>query len=342
MFAVITPALIIGSFAERMKFSGFLLFTVLWLTFVYCPMAHMAWAPGGLMKSWGLLDFAGGTVVHLSSGTSALVAAIIIGKRLDLKDTSAGADLRPHNIPLVCIGTTLLYFGWFGFNGGSALASNGLATAAFANTMFAAAMGGGGWGLAEIIWKRKKPGLVGICSGMVAGLVCITPASGFVNPMPALLIGALGGFCAYFGCRIREKLPVDDALDVAAVHMVAGGLGELLTGIFARHGIPNLGGVEVAGGWLAGHFQQLGYQFAAVGSIAGWSAFWTAAILGFLWLPGIRKVFGIVADDKAQEIGLDRAEHEEYGYVFGTESLSPDRYDKDFNPVTVFAPTSIR
>jgi len=342
MFAIITPAIMTGAWTERLPLQTWAIFCFLWSTGVYDPVAHWVWHPNGWLFELGALDFAGGTVVHIASGSSAFVAAIMIGKRLEIRESSAGADLRPHSVPLVVLGTTLLYFGWFGFNGGSALASNGLASAAFTNTMYAAALGGAGWAFAEVIWKRKKPSLVGICSGMVCGLVAITPASGYVNPMPSLLIGASGGFVSYFACRLREKLPVDDALDAAAVHMVSGIVGCLMTGIFARKGIPGLGGLVLEGGWLSGHFIQLAYQLAAIGSVLGYASCMTFLILGFFWLPGIRNVFGIVMDDKAQEIGLDRAEHEEFGYVFGTESLSPDRYDKDFNPVTVFAPTSIR
>jgi Amt family ammonium transporter len=241
MFAIITPALITGAFAERMKFSGMLVFMTLWALIVYFPMAHMVWGPGGLMNVFDngavpSLDFAGGTVVHISSGVSALVCALYLGKREDYPAES----MKPHNLTLAFVGACLLWVGWFGFNAGSALAANGLAAAAFVNTHFAAAAAVLGWLIAE--WMRNgKPSILGGITGAVAGLVAITPASGFVTPMGALIIGlAAGGVCYWSVAILKRQLGYDDTLDAFGVHGVGGTLGAILTGVFARSSVQDV------------------------------------------------------------------------------------------------------
>src|SRR5206468_43914 len=230
MFAIITPALITGAFAERMKFSAFVVFSLLWATLVYDPLAHMVWGTGGLVgKVWGALDFAGGTVVHISSGTSALVCAIVIGKRLGF----GSEPMPPHNLPLTVTGAALLWVGWFGFNAGSAVAANALATSAFVATNTATAAAALSWMGAEWLGKGK-PTVLGAASGAVAGLVAITPASGFVEPMPALVIGAVAGVLCYSACNLKAALGwYDDALDVVGVHGVGGTWGAIATGLWA-------------------------------------------------------------------------------------------------------------
>ena len=238
MFFIITPALICGAFAERMKFSTMVVFSVLWSTLIYCPLAHWIWGGGVLafgsphaarLGTGGAIDFAGGTVIHLSSGVSALVCALMLGKRIGYGSES----MPPHNMTYCAIGAAMLWVGWFGFNAGSALTAGRLATNAFAATHFAAAAGGMTWIILE--WLiRGKPSVLGICSGLVAGLACITQASGYVTPMPAFLIGAVGGGVCYMMCTIvKVRLGYDDSLDVFGVHGIAGTLGDLLTGIFA-------------------------------------------------------------------------------------------------------------
>jgi len=229
MFAIITPALIIGAFAERMKFSAFLLFTLLWATFVYDPLCHWVWGVGGFLKNLGALDFAGGTVVHINAGIAALVTAIVLGKRVNL-DKNVPA---PHNMPFVVLGTGLLWFGWFGFNAGSALAANGLSVNAFVVTNTSAAAAGLAWALIEW-WRNGKPTIFGVCSGAVAGLVAITPAAGFVSVIPAIIIGLLVSvFCFMAVTIIKPKLGYDDSLDAFGVHCVGGIWGALATGLFA-------------------------------------------------------------------------------------------------------------
>ena len=232
MFAIITPALITGTFAERMKFSTFLVFTLLWATLVYDPLAHWVWAKGGWLSSLGTLDFAGGTVVHISSGVSALAAALVIGKRQGF-----GRDpMPPHSLPLTVAGAALLWFGWFGFNAGSALSAGGLAASAFTVTNTAAASGALAWMFSE--WAiRGKPTVLGAASGAVAGLVAITPASGYVGPLAAILIGGVAGFLCYNACNMKTKLGYDDSLDVVGVHGVGGTWGAVATGLFATTSI---------------------------------------------------------------------------------------------------------
>src|SRR6266404_1207161 len=255
MFAVITPALITGAFAERKKFSTFLVFILLWATFVYDPLAHWVWGVGGWLKNLGALDFAGGTVVHISSGISALAAAIVIGKRKGY----GHQPMPPHNLPLTVMGASLLWFGWFGFNAGSALAANGLAAHAFMTTNTATAAAALGWMFTE--WSsRGKPTVLGAASGAVAGLVAITPAAGYVTPMAAIVIGAVAGIICYSACNLKSKLGYDDSLDVVGVHGVGGTWGALATGVFATKLVNDADG----DGLLYGNPKQLGVQLLAV------------------------------------------------------------------------------
>jgi ammonium transporter, Amt family len=314
MFAIITPALITGAFAERMKFSAFLVFSLLWATLVYDPLAHMVWGTGGLIgKGWGALDFAGGTVVHISSGVSALVCAIVIGKRLGF-----GADpMPPHNLPLTVTGAALLWVGWFGFNAGSALAANGLATSAFVATNTATAAATLSWMSSE--WFHKgKPTVLGAASGAVAGLVAITPASGFVAPMPALLIGAVAGVLCYGACNLKAVLGwYDDALDVVGVHGVGGTWGALATGLWATAKInPDVfspkGPAVSEGLFISGQWGLFSNQVLAVLVSYG------LAIAGSLVCLAITSlvVGGLRASDDDEFAGLDLSQHSENAYVF--------------------------
>jgi Amt family ammonium transporter len=309
MFAIITPALITGAFAERMKFSAFLLFSLLWATLVYDPLAHMVWGMGGLLgKVWGALDFAGGTVVHISSGTSALVCAIVIGKRLGY-----GSDpMPPHNMPFVLAGAALLWFGWFGFNAGSALAANALATSAFVATNTATAAATLSWMAAEWLGKGK-PTVLGAASGAVAGLVAITPASGFVAPMPALLIGAVAGALCYLACNLKTVLGwYDDALDVVGVHGVGGTWGAIATGLWASSAVNSA--VSTQGLFIGGEWGLLTTQVAAVLVTYG------VAIGGSLVCLGITAAVtgGLRVDEDDEFAGLDLSQHSENAYAFAT------------------------
>jgi len=316
MFAIITPALITGAFAERMKFSAFFLFSLLWATLVYDPLAHMVWGTGGLLgKIWGALDFAGGTVVHISSGTSALVCALVLGKRLGY-----GSDpMPPHNMPFVLIGAALLWFGWFGFNAGSALAANGLATSAFVATNTATAAASLSWMFAE--WFGKgKPTVLGAASGAVAGLVAITPASGFVAPMPALLIGAVAGVLCYSACNLKTVLGrYDDALDVVGVHGVGGTWGAIATGLWASAQVnPDVfapkGPAVSQGLFISGEWGLLGYQVLAVLTT------YVLAVVGSLVCLGITSAVtgGLRVNEDDEFAGLDLSQHSENAYVFAT------------------------
>jgi ammonium transporter, Amt family len=318
MFAIITPALITGAFAERMKFSAMAVFLSLWSLFVYSPMAHMVWGAGGFLNSSGgrfpSLDFAGGTVVHVTSGVSALVTAIYLGKRLGYPKTA----MPPHSMVLSFIGACLLWVGWFGFNAGSALNSGPLATSAFINTHFAAAAAALGWTVTEWIHNGKPTALGGI-SGAVAGLVAITPASGFVQPMSALLIGVLAGiFCSFMVFEVKSRLGYDDSLDAFGVHGAGGTLGALLTGIFAVSFINPAFGNDPAGkplptGVLDGHWGQLGNQAAGV-AIA-----WGISLVGTLVLLFVvDKVIGLRVSPEHESEGLDLSQHGEEGYDFNT------------------------
>jgi ammonium transporter, Amt family len=302
MFAVITPALITGAFAERMKFISFLLFTVLWSTFVYNPLAHWVWGSGGWIGKMGALDFAGGTVVHISSGVSALAAALLVGRRLGYGSTA----YIPHNLPMTITGAALLWFGWFGFNAGSALAANGLAASAFVVTHIASAVAALSWLLVEWI-HRGKPTTLGAASGAVAGLVAITPGSGFVGPGPAILIGALAGVLCYGGVMLKGKLRYDDSLDVVGIHGLGGTWGALATGLFASKAVNPAG----SDGLFFGNPGQLGIQFFSVVVTIVFAFVMTVLILKVVaWVTGVR------VSDEDEERGMDITLHDEKGYSF--------------------------
>jgi Amt family ammonium transporter len=301
MFAVITPALITGAFAERMKFSSFLVFTLLWATFIYDPLAHWVWAIGGWMRKMGALDFAGGTVVHISSGVSALAAAIVIGKRRGYPQE----PMPPHNLTMTVTGASLLWFGWFGFNAGSAIAANKLATNAFVVTHLATAAAALAWMFAE--WNsRGKPTVLGAASGAVAGLVAITPASGFVGPMPAIAIGAGAGVFCYSACILKTRLGYDDSLDVVGVHGVGGTWGALATGLFASKAVNPDG----ADGLFFGNPGQLGIQAIAV------LATWVFAFVGtIILLKVVDAIMGLRVSQDEEQVGIDLSQHDENAYA---------------------------
>ena len=310
MFAIITPALITGAFAERMRFSAMLLFTILWLLFIYLPMAHMVWGKGGLLNFFAggavpCLDFAGGTVVHITSGVSALVCAIYMGKRIGYPND----PIKPHSLVLSFIGACLLWVGWFGFNAGSALSAGALASSAFVATHFGAAAGALGWLLAEWI-KHGKPSVLGGISGAVAGLVAITPGSGFVAPMPALLIGFLAGLVCYFMVVVaKSKFGYDDSLDAFGVHGVGGTLGAVLTGVFATQAVNGTGPM----GLVDGNGQQV------VNQIIGCAIAIGLAVVGtFIILKICDIVMGVRADTQEEMMGLDLSMHGEEGYNLET------------------------
>lgn len=301
MFAIITPALITGAFAERMKFSTFLVFILLWATFVYNPLCHWVWGVGGWMGAMGALDFAGGTVVHISSGISALAAAIIVGRRRGYGSTA----FIPHNLPMTITGAALLWFGWFGFNAGSALAANGLAANAFVVTHVASAAAALTWILME--WAhRGKPTTLGAASGAVAGLVAITPASGFVGPLPAMAIGGAAGIICYGGVLLKSKLGYDDSLDVVGIHGLGGTWGALATGLFASTAINPDG----ANGLFFGNPAQLWTQFVSVIVTMVFAFCMTFIILKVLDL-----IMGLRVSEEEEERGLDISLHNEGGYA---------------------------
>jgi Amt family ammonium transporter len=314
MFAIITPALITGAFAERMKFSAMAVFLSLWSLLVYSPMAHMVWGVGGLLNSTGgripSFDFAGGTVVHVTSGVSALVTCIYLGKRLGYPKV----PMPPHSMVLSFIGACLLWVGWFGFNAGSALSAGTLATSAFVNTHFAAAAAAFGWTIAEWI-HNGKPTALGAISGAVAGLVAITPASGFVQPLSALVIGLIAGaVCSFMVFEVKSRLGYDDSLDAFGVHGAGGTLGALLTGIFATGAINAAYGRDAAGktiptGVVDGHWGQLLNQTAGAAIAWGLSIVGTLALL-FL----VDKVMGLRVSAEDEAAGLDLSQHGEEGY----------------------------
>ncbi len=300
MFAIITVALITGSFAERAKFSTFIIFVLLWTTFIYDPLAHWVWG-GGWMGAMGALDFAGGTVVHISSGASALAAAIMFGKRIGYGQE----PMPPHNLPFSVIGASLLWVGWFGFNAGSALAADGLATAAFVNTNTAAAAAVLSWMTMDWL-LRGKPTALGAASGAVAGLVAITPAAGFVGPISSIFIGLGAGIFCATACNLKTKLGYDDSLDVVGVHGVGGTWGALATGLFASTAI-NAGGGD---GLFFGNPGQLWIQFVAV------LATWVLAFVGTLLILSILKALrGLRVSGEEEQIGLDLSQHNERGYA---------------------------
>lgn len=296
MFAIITPALVIGAFAERMKFSAFVLFIVLWVTIVYAPVAHWVWAKEGWLGDVGALDFAGGTVVHINSGVAALAAALIFGRRLGFGEQ----PMVPHNVPMVVLGAALLWFGWFGFNAGSALAADGLAVNAFVVTNTAAAAAVVAWVAMSWIFGGK-PSVVGAASGAVAGLVAITPASGFVGPMPAVIIGLGAGVFCYGAIELLAKFNVDDSLAVWGVHGIGGTWGALATGLFVGIGF---GISEVP------LLEQVFKQIVAIGATWGWSFVMTSIIL-----VAIRYTIGLRVEDSEEEAGLDVSQHGEPAYV---------------------------
>lgn len=299
MFAIITPALITGAFAERMKFKAYVVFISLWTVLVYSPLAHWVWG-GGWLAKMGALDFAGGTVVHIASAAAALAAAIAVGRRKDL----GKPDLQPHNLPMTLLGAGILWFGWFGFNAGSAIAANQVAGAAFMATHLAAACGMLGW-IAVEWWQHGKPTTLGAASGAVAGLVGITPAAGFVDALPAMAIGLTVGVLCYFGVKLKNRFRFDDALDVVGVHGVGGTTGAILTGVFAGV-VTN----PTYRGLIAGNAAQLWPQIVGVVATIAFSF-----SVSFVLLKVIDRVIGLRVDDEAEERGLDLAEHAETGYV---------------------------
>jgi Amt family ammonium transporter len=305
MFAIITPALMIGAFAERMKFSTFLVFSLVWSTIIYDPLAHWVWGTGGWLRSMGALDFAGGTVVHISSGMSALVAVMIIGKRVGFGKIAT----PPHNLPFAVIGASMLWVGWFGFNAGSALSAGGLATSAFVVTHTAASLAALGWMLAEWI-KTGKPTMLGAASGAVAGLVAITPASGFVSPLSAIVIGLAAGVICYTAVMMKSKFGYDDSLDVVGVHGVGGIFGAIATGIFASKAINPAG----ADGAIYGNWGLVGTQIVAVAVTIVFAVAGTTIILLVL-----KAVMGLRVTEEEERMGLDLSQHSENAYVFGAD-----------------------
>lgn len=298
MFAIITPALITGAFAERMKFSAYVAFMLAWAVLVYNPVCHWVWGPGGWLGSMGALDFAGGTVVHMTSGFSALVAAVLIGKRLGYPRE----PMVPNSLIWTVLGAGMLWFGWFGFNGGSALAANASAALAFTTTQIAATGGALSWAVVE--WMRTgKPTVLGVASGIVAGLVAVTPASGFVGPMAALIIGLLAGVICYAAVLMKGRFGYDDSLDVFGVHGIGGTLGALLTGVFARE---MWGGAD---GLIAGNFQQFLVQVYSVAATAVY-----AVIVSYIILKIIDVTIGLRVSNDDERQGLDTTQHGETGY----------------------------
>ena len=314
MFFIITPALICGAFAERMKFSTMVVFMILWGTLVYCPLCHAVWG-GGLLQYGsknallgGALDFAGGTVVHISSGVSALICALVLGKRLGY----GSEPMPPHNLTYTAIGAAMLWVGWFGFNAGSALNASGLAASAFCATHFAAAAGGLTWAAMEWI-TRGKPSILGTCSGVVAGLVCITPAAGFVTPMPALLMGVAVGIVCFLACTsLKSRFKYDDSLDAFGVHGVGGTLGAILTGVFATRAT---GATEsISGDKLLGLLEGGPVLAAQIVAVA---ITWVLAIVAtYVILKVLDALMGLRVPRTAEIEGLDISQHGEEGYIF--------------------------
>jgi len=294
MFAIITPALITGAFAERMKFRAFVLFTALWASFVYFPLCHWVWG-GGWLQKMGALDFAGGTVIHLNAGVAALVAALMLGKRKGYRQE----PIYPHNLTMTMLGAAILWFGWFGFNAGSAAAANATAAIAFFATQIATGTAALAWIVCEKI-IRKKPTTLGFASGAVAGLVAITPASGFVTPVPAMIIGLVAGAICYFAVLVKEKIGYDDSLDVVGVHGVGGLWGAVATGLFA-----SVGGT----GLFYGNAHQLVVQLITSGTAVVFSLIMTTAIL-FV----VKKITGLRVEEEEEVQGLDLSLHGETGY----------------------------
>ena len=301
MFAIITPALITGAFAERMKFSAFLVFMVLWVTIVYCPVAHWVWGDGGWLKGLGALDFAGGTVVHINAGIAALAAALVVGKR---QGYGNHATFIPHNLPMTVLGAGLLWFGWFGFNAGSALAANALASSAFTATHLATCAATLAWVATEWI-VRGKPTTLGAASGAVAGLVAITPAAGFVGPMAAILIGIGSGVICYLAVLLKPRLGYDDSLDVVGVHCVGGVWGALATGLFASKLVNSAG----ADGLFYGNPGQFVIQVIAVVATLVFSF-----VVSYILFKILDATMGLRVTPEDEVAGLDITEHQETGY----------------------------
>lgn len=302
MFAIITPALIIGAYAERVKFSAFLLFTILWATFVYDPLAHWVWNPDGWLRGLGALDFAGGIVVHVSSGISALMLALMLGKRIGYNHK----PIRPHNLPFTVLGGALLWFGWFGFNAGSALAADGLAANAFVTTHMATAAAGFTWALVEW-WHNGSPTILGVVTGAVAGLVAITPACGFVNPMNAMFIGMMVAVICYMAVAvIKSKAGYDDSLDAFGVHGVGGTIGTIATGIFAEKAVNAAG----ADGLLFGNI----HQFLVQGFLVVVAVLF-AVIMTFIIYKIVDALIGMRVEEKNEIIGLDLTQQSESAYT---------------------------
>jgi len=302
MFAVITPALIIGAFAERMKFSALCVFMLLWATFVYDPVAHWVWGVGGFLRQWGALDFAGGTVVHINAGMTALAAALVLGRRQGYPDGMS----PPHNLPFAVLGAALLWFGWFGFNAGSALGANGLAGSAFTVTHIAAAAAGVTWALLDWL-KHKKPTTLGMITGVVAGLVSITPASGFVTPMGAIWIGLGAGAIPWVAVTyIKGALGYDDTLDAFGVHGIGGIWGAIATGLFATKSVNPAG----ADGLLYGNPLLFWIQIKTVFITVVWSL-----VLGFVLLKIVDVFMGLRVSEHEERVGLDLTLHREAAYT---------------------------
>ena len=301
MFAIITPALITGAFAERMKFSAFLVFMVLWVTIVYCPVAHWVWGDGGWLKNLGALDFAGGTVVHINAGIAALAAALVVGKRQGYGNHTT---FIPHNLPMTVLGAGLLWFGWFGFNAGSALAANALASSAFTATHLATCAATLAWVATEWI-VRGKPTTLGAASGAVAGLVAITPAAGFVGPMSAILIGLGAGVICYLAVLAKPRLGYDDSLDVVGVHCVGGVWGALATGLFASKLVNSAG----ADGLFYGNPGQFLIQVIAMVVTMVFSF-----VVSYILFKILDATMGLRVTPEDEVAGLDITEHQETGY----------------------------
>ena len=301
MFAVITPALITGAFAERKRFKAFVVFTLLWATLVYDPVAHWVWGVGGWLRMLGALDFAGGTVVHITSGVSALVAALVLGRRKGL----GSEPIEPHDATMTVLGASLLWFGWFGFNAGSALTSGGLATSAFVVTNTAAAMAALTW--MTVSWLHKgAPSVLGASAGAVAGLVAITPASGYVDVSSAIVIGLGAGTICYLAIQLTKRLRVDDALDVFGVHGVGGAWGALATGLFASSAVNS----AATNGLINGNPAQLGIQLVAVAVVVAY-----AGVMTFVILKVINLFVALRVPEQDEVLGLDASQHREAAYT---------------------------
>jgi Amt family ammonium transporter len=300
MFAVITPALIAGAFAERVRFPAFVVFSLLWAIFVYNPVCHWIWGSGGWLAKLGVLDFAGGLVVHATCGAAALASVIVIGPRKGYGQT----NFMPHNLPMTMLGTGLLWFGWFGFNGGSALAANEVAATAFVATHLAGMSGMAMWTVMEWI-KLGKPTTLGAASGAISGLATITPAAGFVGPNAAIFIGLIAGVVCYLAVNLKSKYKFDDSLDVVGIHGVGGVTGTLMLGVFASKA-ANPNGVD---GLLAGNGSQLWAQLIGVGVVCGY-----AFVVSWIILKGVHAVMGLRITEEAEHQGLDYTEHSETAY----------------------------